>query len=40
LDHCNLQTAIGLRDHAILLLLARLGLRVSEVAFLKIGDID
>jgi site-specific recombinase XerD len=40
LDHCNLQTAMGLRDHAILLLLARLGLRASEVAFLKIEDID
>jgi site-specific recombinase XerD len=40
LDHCNLQTAIGLRDHAILLLLARLGLRAGEVAFLKIEDID
>jgi len=40
LDHCNLQTAIGFRDRAILLLLARLGLRAGEVAFLKIEDID
>lgn len=40
LDHCNLQTAVGLRDHAILLLLARLGLRAGEVVFLKIEDID
>jgi site-specific recombinase XerD len=30
----------GLRDRAVLLLLARLGLRASEVAQLKFGDID
>jgi site-specific recombinase XerD len=40
LDHCNLQAGTGLRDHAILLLLARLGLRACEVASLKIEDID
>lgn len=34
------QTAIGRRDYAIVLLLARLGLRASEVAFLKLDDID
>ena len=34
------RTAVGLRDYAILLLLARLGLRSSEVAFLKLEDID
>lgn len=34
------QTAIGCRDYAILLLLARLGLRSSEVAFLELDDID
>jgi integrase/recombinase XerD len=39
LDHCNLRAATGLRDHAILLLLARLGLRACEVASLKIVDI-
>ena len=33
-------TAIGRRDHTILLLLARLGLRSSEVAFLELDDID
>jgi site-specific recombinase XerD len=33
-------TAIGRRDYAILLLLARLGLRSSEVAFLDLDDID
>ncbi len=34
------QTAIGRRDYAILLLLARLGLRSSEVAFLELDDIN
>jgi integrase/recombinase XerD len=33
-------TAVGLRDHAILLLLARLGLRGGEVADLVLEDID
>lgn len=33
-------TAIGRRDYAVLLLLARLGLRSSEVAFLELDDID
>ena len=34
------RTATGRRDYAILLLLARLGLRSSEVAFLELEDID
>lgn len=34
------RTAVGRRDYAILLLLARLGLRASEVAFLDLDDID
>jgi len=34
------RTAIGRRDYAILLLLARLGLRSGEVAFLELDDID
>jgi site-specific recombinase XerC len=33
-------TPIGRRDYAILLLLARLGLRSGEVAFLELEDID
>ena len=33
-------TAIGRRDYAIVLLLARLGLRASEVALLELDDID
>jgi site-specific recombinase XerD len=36
----NRRSAIGRRDYAILLLLARLGLRSSEVAFLDLDDID
>lgn len=34
------RTALGRRDYAILLLLARLGLRSSEVALLELDDID
>lgn len=34
------RTALGRRDYAVLLLLARLGLRASEVAFLELDDID
>jgi site-specific recombinase XerD len=34
------RTAVGRRDYAILLLLARLGLRACEVAFLELDDID
>jgi integrase/recombinase XerD len=40
LEHCNRQTAVGRRDYAILLLLARLGLRSGEVAGLNLEDID
>ncbi len=36
---CDLQTASGRRDHAILLLLARLGLRAGEVVALELDDI-
>jgi len=34
------RTAVGRRDYAILLLLARLGLRAGEVVFLELEDID
>jgi integrase/recombinase XerD len=34
------RTAMGRRDYAILLLLARLGLRSGEVAFLELDEID
>jgi site-specific recombinase XerD len=36
----NRQTARGRRDYAIVLLLARLGLRASEVAFLELDDLN
>jgi site-specific recombinase XerD len=37
---CPRRTAVGLRDYAILLLLARLGLRAGELARLSLDDID
>ncbi|HTQ94173.1 MAG TPA: tyrosine-type recombinase/integrase [Streptosporangiaceae bacterium] len=37
---CDRRTATGRRDYAIMLLLARLGLRAGEVAHLGLGDID
>ena len=40
LASCDRNTAVGRRDHAILLLLARLGLRGGEVATLTLEDID
>jgi integrase/recombinase XerD len=36
---CDRATANGRRDHAILLLLARLGVRACEVAALELGDV-
>lgn len=40
LDCCDRDHAIGVRDFAILMLVARLGLRSIEVARLELGDID
>jgi len=40
LDGCDRTTAVGRRDHAILLLLARLGLRAGEVVGMQMEDID
>lgn len=40
LKHCDRRTASGIRDYAILLLLARLGLRAGEVVSLTLDDID
>jgi site-specific recombinase XerD len=37
---CERGTAVGLRDYAVLSLLARLGLRGAEAAGLQLGDID
>jgi integrase/recombinase XerD len=37
---CDLTTSLGIRDRAILLLLARLGLRAGDVFSLRLDDID
>lgn len=40
LGSCDLETAVGRRDKAIMMLLARLGLRAGEAAALRLEDID
>jgi site-specific recombinase XerD len=40
LRHCDRATAEGRRDYAILLLLARLGLRAGEVAAMELDDLN
>jgi site-specific recombinase XerD len=40
LDACDRRTAMGLRDYAILIMLARLGLRANEIATLTLDDLD
>ena len=40
LASCDRRTAIGRRDHALIITLLRLGLRRGEVAGLRLGDID
>ena len=40
LDGCDRATALGRRDYAILMMLAKLGLRADEVATLTLDDID
>jgi site-specific recombinase XerD len=37
---CNLSSPVGMRDRAILLLLARLGLRAGDIVRLRLQDID
>ncbi len=37
---CDVATPLGMRDRAILLLLARLALRAGDVADLRLGDLD
>ena len=40
IDSCDLNTGVGLRDCAVLLLLARLGLRAHEIIALQLSDLD
>ena len=40
LDGCDQATALGRRDYAILMMLAKLGMRAGEVATLTLDDID
>ena len=40
LDSCDRSSATGRRDYAILMMLAKLGLRANEVATLTLDDID
>lgn len=40
LAHCDLRRPEGMRDYAVLMLLAHLGLRAGEVAALRLEDID
>src|SRR5208283_5282258 len=40
LERCDRTTSVGRRNHAILLLLARLGVRAGEVVGLSLDDID
>jgi integrase/recombinase XerD len=40
LDNQGPPTAVGCRDHAVVVMLARLGLRAAEVAGLSLDDVD
>lgn len=40
IDGCDHDTAVGLRDRAALLLLARLGLRAGDITALRLDDLD
>lgn len=40
LDSCDQNTSVGIRDYAIMMLVARLGLRSIEVARLELRDVD
>ena len=40
IESCNRSSGVGRRDHAILLVLARLGLRSGEVIKLQLHDVD
>ena len=40
ISSCDLNSPVGRRDHGILLLLARLGLRAGDIVQLRLGDVD
>ncbi len=40
LNSCDERTPLGLRDHAVLLLLARLGLREGDIRDMRLSDLD
>jgi integrase/recombinase XerD len=40
IDSCNVSSPVGMRDRAILLLLARLGLRAGDIVRMRLDDID
>ncbi|MDB6090051.1 MAG: hypothetical protein JWN85_2835 [Gammaproteobacteria bacterium] len=40
LDSCDRRSTVGKRDYAVLLLLARLGLRANEIATISLDDIN
>ena len=40
LDSCDRATAIGRRNYAILMMLAKFGLRAHQIATLTLDDID
>src|SRR5215210_8398106 len=40
IEGCDTDTAVGVRDRALLVMLARLGLRTAEVAAVRLEDVD
>ena len=40
IDSCDLRKPHGVRDRAVLLLLARLGLRAGDIVAMRLGDVD
>lgn len=39
-ESCDVESSLGVRDHAILLLLSRLGLRAGDVVAMQLDDVD
>jgi integrase/recombinase XerD len=40
LASCDRQSAIGVRDFTVLMVLSRLGLRAGEASAIELGDVD